>query len=116
MKASTESRRAGMPVRLLLYVADHRASSLIAVGNAERLCKEQLGGRCRLEVVDIEEEPRRAVKEQIVAILTLARRFARPEKRVIGDLSKTERVIAGLALEPYVGCGFGRRSPRMRDQ
>jgi circadian clock protein KaiB len=86
--------------RLRLYVAGQTPRSLAAVANLERICKEHLAGRYRVEVIDLLEQPQLAAGDQILAIPTLVRALPEPVKRIIGDLSDTERVLVGLDLLP----------------
>jgi circadian clock protein KaiB len=73
---------------------------LRALTNLKRLCDEHLGGRYEIEVVDLVEHPERAQHDDILAIPTLVRRQPAPLRKTIGDLSDTQRVLAGLQLEP----------------
>jgi circadian clock protein KaiB len=83
---------------LRLYVAGQSPKSLQAFANLERLCAEHLGTRYEIEVVDLVEHPERARSDDIVAIPTLVRRLPAPLRKIIGDLSDTERVLVGLRL------------------
>lgn len=84
---------------LRLYVDGRAARSLRALKNLKRICEEHLSGNYRIEVIDLVKSPRMAAIEQIVALPTLVRRIAgRPVVKMIGDLSDTEKVIAGLEL------------------
>jgi circadian clock protein KaiB len=85
---------------LRLYVAGHTAKSIAAVANLKRLCEEHLPGRYNVEVIDLMVTPQLAAGDQILAIPTLVRRLPVPLKRIIGDLSNTERVLVGLDLRP----------------
>jgi circadian clock protein KaiB len=85
---------------LRLYVAGHTAKSITAMANLKRLCEEHLPGRYNVEVIDLMVTPQLAVGDQILAIPTLVRRLPAPLKRIIGDLSNTERVLVGLDLRP----------------
>ena len=85
---------------LKLYVIDGTLKSVAAFTNLTRICHEHLEGRCHIAVIDIEKRPRLAKERQIVAIPTLVKTFPLPMRRVIGDLSNTERVLAGLDLPP----------------
>lgn len=87
---------------LELYVIDRTLKSVAAFTNLTRICHDYLEGKCRIEVIDIERNPRLAKETQIVAIPTLLKTFPLPMRRVIGDLSNTERVLAGLDLQPMV--------------
>jgi circadian clock protein KaiB len=85
---------------LRLYVAGQTARSLAAVNNLRRFCETHLAGRYEIEVIDLVENPRLAAGDQILAVPTLVRRLPPPLKRIIGDLSNTERVLVGLDIRP----------------
>ena len=85
---------------LRLYVAGPSPKSLKALANLKRLCEEHLEMPYTIEVVDLLENPRLAAGDEIVAIPTLVRRLPPPVRKIIGDLSDTERVILGLQLLP----------------
>jgi len=83
---------------LRLYVAGQSPNSVAAFDNLKRLCEERLRGRYRIEVIDLLKNPRLAKDDQILAIPTVVRRLPPPVRRIIGDLSNTERVLVGLDL------------------
>ena len=83
---------------LRLYVAGQTPKSLSAIANLKRICEDHLAGRYNIEVIDLLVTPQLAAGDQIVAVPTLVRRLPPPLKRVIGDLSNTERVIVGLDI------------------
>jgi circadian clock protein KaiB len=85
---------------LRLYVAGQTARSLTALANLKRICDEHLEGRYRLEVVDLLEHPQLARGDQILALPTLVRKLPPPIRKLVGDLSDTERVLVGLELRP----------------
>ncbi len=85
--------------RLRLYVAGRSPKCLTALENLRRFCEEHMPGQYELEVVDLLENPRLAKDDQIVAIPTLVRKLPEPLRRIIGDLSNTERMIVGLDLK-----------------
>ena len=85
---------------LRLYVAGQTARSTAALANLRRICEERLAGKYSIEVIDLLERPQLAQGEQIVAIPTLERRLPEPVRKIIGDLSNTERVLIGLDLRP----------------
>ncbi|MBS1197915.1 MAG: circadian clock protein KaiB [Proteobacteria bacterium] len=85
---------------LRLYVAGQTPKSLIAFANLKKICEEHLAGRYQLEVVDLLEKPQLAQGDQILAIPTLVRKLPEPVRKIIGDLSDTERVLIGLDLRP----------------
>lgn len=85
---------------LRLYVAGQTPKSLTAFANLKKLCEEHLAGRYRIEIIDLLEHPQLAAGDQIIAIPTLVRQLPPPLKKIIGDLSNTERVLVGLDLRP----------------
>ena len=85
---------------LRLYVAGQTPKSLSAVANLKRICEDHLSGRYTIEVVDLLVTPQLAAGDQIVALPTLVRRLPPPLKRIIGNLSDTERVLVGLDIRP----------------
>jgi len=85
---------------LRLYVAGQSPKSLHALANLKSLCEEHLAGRYEIEVIDLVEQPLLARTDDILAIPTLVRRLPEPLRRIIGDLSDTQRVLVGLRLEP----------------
>jgi circadian clock protein KaiB len=84
--------------RLRLYVAGQTPKSILALTNLKQICEEYLRGRCEIEIVDLLANPQLARGDQILAVPTLVRRLPEPTKKIIGDLSNTERVLAGLDL------------------
>jgi circadian clock protein KaiB len=84
---------------LKLYVAGQTTKSILALANLKKLCDEYLKGKYHLEVIDLLKNPQLAKGDQILAIPTLVRKLPEPIKRVIGDLSNTERVLVGLDLK-----------------
>lgn len=86
--------------RLRLYVAGQSPKSLRAFTNLKDLCDEHLAGHYEIEVIDLVEQPALARADDILAIPTLVRRLPAPLRKIIGDLSNTERVLVGLRIEP----------------
>ena len=85
---------------LRLYVAGQTTKSLAAFANLKRVCEEHLAGRYAIEVIDLLRNPQLAAGDQILAIPTLVRRLPAPLKRIIGDLSNTDKVLVGLDIRP----------------
>jgi circadian clock protein KaiB len=85
---------------LRLYVAGMTPTSIRAFENLQKLCEEHMHGAYRIQVVDLLERPKLASGDQIIAVPTLVRRLPTPVKKIIGDLSNTERVLVGLDLRP----------------
>jgi len=88
---------------LRLYVAGMTPASIRAFENLKRLCEEHMHGAYKIQVVDLLERPMLARGDQIIAVPTLVRRLPTPVKKIIGDLSNTERVLVGLDLRPAGG-------------
>ncbi len=85
---------------LRLYVAGRTPKAVRAFANLQKICNEHLAGRYSIEVVDLLENPQLGRGDQILAIPTLVRRLPEPIRKIIGDLSNTERVLVGLDLRP----------------
>lgn len=85
---------------LRLYVAGQTSKSLSALANLKRVCEEHLAGKYQIEVIDLIANPQLAKGDQIVAIPTLVRKLPEPLRKIIGDMSNTERVLVGLQLRP----------------
>lgn len=107
------TKRAGTPAKeqrrstpdpsiwdLRLYVAGQTPKSLLAFANLKKICEEHLAGRYRIEVIDLLKNPQLAKGDQILALPTLVRKLPEPVRKIIGDLSNTERVLVGLDLRP----------------
>jgi len=97
-KLINDSSAGAETYNLKLYIAGQTPKSIAAIANLKRLCEQHLAGRYNVEVVDLVENPRMAQNDQIVAIPTLVRKLPAPVRRIIGDLSNTERVLVGLEL------------------
>jgi circadian clock protein KaiB len=95
---STSGGEAAETWELRLYVAGQTPKSIAAFNNLKRICDEHLAGRYRIEVIDLVQNPKLARDEQIVAIPTLVRKLPDPIRRIVGDLSDTERALVGLQL------------------
>ena len=85
---------------LRLYVAGETSRSVAALANLRRICEKHLAGKYSIDVIDLLERPQLARGEQIIAIPTLERRLPEPVRKIIGDLSNTERVLIGLDIRP----------------
>ena len=85
--------------QLRLYVAGQTPKSLAAFSNLKQICENHLKGRYGIEVVDLLEQPHLSKGDQILAIPTLVRKLPQPVRKIIGDLSDTERVLIGLDLQ-----------------
>ncbi len=83
---------------LRLYVTGTTPQSVRAIASIKRICEEHLQGRYDLEVIDLYQQPSLAQGEQIVAVPTLIRKLPLPLRRLIGDLSSSERILVGLDL------------------
>jgi circadian clock protein KaiB len=100
-KTSAKTKRAETPAYdLRLYVAGQTTRSIQAFANLKRICEEHLPGRYRIKVIDLLIQPQLAKGDQILAIPTLVRQLPHPVRKIIGDLSNTERVLVGLDIRP----------------
>lgn len=85
---------------LRLYIVDETSRSVAALHNLQKVCDEHLTGKYHVEVIDLLKNPQLAAGDQILAVPTLVRRLPLPLKKIIGDLSDTQRVLVGLDLRP----------------
>jgi len=88
--------------KLRLYVAGQTAKSIRAFANLKVLCDEHLRGRYEIEVIDLLLHPHMARGDQIVAVPTLVIKLPHPVRKIIGDLSDTDKVLVGLALQQVI--------------
>jgi len=105
MKAKPVKKQAAgtatnVTLELRLYVAGQTPKSLVALKNLKKICEEHLQGHYRLHVIDLVKTPQLAQDDQILAIPTLVRNLPQPIRKIIGDLSDTQRVLVGLDLRP----------------
>jgi len=89
---------AGERWELRLYVIGHSPASVRAIANLERVCVHWLPGRYHIEVVDLLQNPRLAAEDQIVAVPTVVRKHPQPTRKIVGDLTDTERLLIGMQL------------------
>jgi circadian clock protein KaiB len=85
---------------LRLYVAGQTPKSLAAFTNLKKFCETHLQGKYNIEIIDLLKDPSRAAEDQILAIPTLVRKLPEPIRKIIGDLSNTNRVLVGFDLVP----------------
>ncbi len=85
---------------LTLYVSGASPHSAQALETVRRLCDEELAGQVELQVIDVTDDPDRAVRDRIVAVPTLVRRLPEPPRQLVGDLGDLDRIRAGLDLGP----------------
>ncbi len=85
---------------LRLYVAGQTSKCVAAFANLKRICENHLAGKYTIEVVDLLKDPKLAKGDQILAVPTLVRKLPEPVRKIIGDLSNTERVLVGLDMRP----------------
>jgi circadian clock protein KaiB len=95
---TTQARRKKKNYELRLYVAGQTPRSIAAFANLKKICEEHLSGQYHIEVIDLIKKPQLASGDQIIAIPTLVRKLPAPIRKIIGDLSDTERVLVGLNL------------------
>lgn len=97
-KSQTRAKGSSGVYGLRLYVAGQTPKSLTAFANLKRICEEHLTGQYHIEVIDLLTKPQLASIDQILVIPTLVRKLPKPIKKIMGDLSNTEHVLAGLDL------------------
>jgi circadian clock protein KaiB len=95
-----QTQAAEQGYNLRLYVAGQTPKSMAAITNLRKLCEEYLAGRYSIDIVDLMRDPELAQTHQIVAVPTLVRELPEPIRRIIGDLSNTQRVLLGLDIDP----------------
>lgn len=86
--------------QLRLYVAGQTPKSLAAFANLKNICEEYLKGQYRIEIIDLSKQPHLAIEDNILALPTLVRKLPEPIKKIIGNLSNTEKVLVGLHIIP----------------
>ncbi|MGA3085803.1 MAG: circadian clock KaiB family protein [Thermodesulfobacteriota bacterium] len=105
-KASTEefekatAQRDGAKYVLRLYVTGMTPKSTQAIANVQKICEKHLAGRYELKVIDIYQQPKLAKGEKIIATPTLIKKLPLPLRKLIGDMSDTERFLVGIDLKP----------------
>jgi len=85
---------------LTLYVAGQTPKSLTAFTNLKKICEEHLDGRYSIEVIDLTKHPELAIEHQILALPTLVRKVPTPMRKLIGDLSNTEKALVAMEIRP----------------
>jgi len=103
IKKGHSSEQDGEFIELKLYVAGQTPKSVAAFENLNKICSNYLHGRYKVQVIDLMENPQLAQGDQILAIPTLVRKVPQPLRKIIGDLSNTERVLVGLDVRRNVG-------------
>jgi circadian clock protein KaiB len=100
-KATYMNRKTGdsSGYKFCLYIAGQTPKSISAICNLRQLCEKYLPGRYNLDVVDLMVDPNLAQRDQIIAVPTLVRHLPAPIKRIIGDLSNSERVLMRLGID-----------------
>lgn len=86
--------------QLRLYVAGQTPKSITAFVNLKKICEEYLNGQYQIEIIDLTQHPELAIEDSILALPTLVRKLPEPIKKIIGDLSNTEKVLVGLQILP----------------
>ena len=85
---------------LRLYVVGQTAKSVAAIANLKKFCAEHLDDRYTIEIIDVAADPKAARRDEIVAVPTLVRKLPVPVRKIIGDLSNTDRVLVSFDLQP----------------
>jgi len=96
MKGSANKKKESWNLRL--YVAGQTPKSIAALANLKKICAENMPGKYHIEIIDLVRNPQLARQHQILAIPTLVRNLPTPIKKIIGDLSNTEKVLLGLDI------------------
>ena len=99
-KAKTPVAKKEYKWELRLYIAGNTPKSVKALSNLKRYCEEHLKDQYKIEVIDLLVQPQLAAGDQILAVPTLVRKLPQPIRKIIGDLSNTERVLVGLDIQP----------------
>jgi circadian clock protein KaiB len=99
-KSTNNTSEASERWNLRLYVAGQTPRAVAAFANLQKICEEHLPGQYRIEVIDLLKHPQLARGDQILAVPTLVRKLPEPVRKIIGDLSNTEKVLVGLDLRP----------------
>lgn len=89
-----------------LYVANHGIKSLAAAANLKKICEIYLASKCRIKIIDLLKKPQLAARDQIVAVPTVVRKYPKPIRTLIGDLSNTLRVLTHLDIPIYSPAGI----------
>ena len=97
-KPKEKSQKTSKEWELRLYVAGQTPKSLAAFANLKKICEDHLEGEYHIEVIDLLKNPQLASGDQILAIPTLVRKLPEPIRKIIGDLSNTDRVLVGLDI------------------
>lgn len=95
---------------LKLFVTGFTPRTQSAITNLKRICAEELEGEFELHIIDVLERPQLAEEEKILATPTLIRQLPRPLRRIIGDMSETEKVLLGLDIAPKSGVDSEKRT------
>ncbi len=88
------------PYVLRLFIAGNTPQSNLALLNLRQVCETHLAGRYRLDVIDIRQQPALAQEAQIIAVPTLVKQAPEPLRRIVGNMTQTERILSGLGLRP----------------
>ncbi|RJP47789.1 MAG: circadian clock protein KaiB [Desulfobacteraceae bacterium] len=100
--AADELEKSNNPEKhvLILYVAGMTPKSSVAIDNVRKFCENNLQGRYELKVIDLYQQPELAQETQIVATPTLIKELPLPLRKLIGDMSDTQRILVGMDLKP----------------
>jgi len=98
MTSASDVSPPAAPYQLKLFITGHTRKSIRAVHNITKLCEEHLHGRYELDVVDLYQQPELAAEHQLVAAPTLVKMIPLPARKLIGDMSDSGRLLAGLGI------------------
>lgn len=99
-KSGEDSKGGKKQWELRLYIAGQTARAATAFANLKNICEEHMAGKYKIEIIDLLKHPQLAKGDQIIAVPTLVRKLPEPVRKIIGDLSDTQRVLVGLDLRP----------------
>ncbi len=85
--------------RLVLFITGASANSIRAVNNLQAFCSKYIQDNYLLEIIDVYQHPELAEREQIIALPTLVKKGPAPERRFVGDLSDTGKILKGLGID-----------------
>jgi circadian clock protein KaiB len=99
-KSDADTKSSKKQWELRLYIAGQTARAAAAFANLKKICEEHMAGEYHIEIIDLLTHPQLAKGDQIIAVPTLVRKLPEPVRKIIGDLSNTQRVLVGLDLRP----------------
>lgn len=87
-----------LPYELRLFVTGASINSIRAIANLKHICETYIPGKYSLEIIDVYQQRALAESEQIIALPLLIKKWPLPQRRLIGDMSDTAKVLKGLGI------------------